>query len=182
MERPPEQKEQGPGSYEYALERFRRLKDRGRKEPFDSEDPEALDAIAALDAWEAKSGAAMQTIGGMEGAKLKVKAIRVPLEAGFTGKAVKADIKERLDDLYAQALNEKDPEVIAYVASELEQFEPKSAAEKAVEAKLAEAASAKPVDAVGILTLALFDPRFKRMGAALRQRLEQVRDEYKKKI
>ncbi len=176
---PPEKREQEPDSYERALELFRQLKEEGLKNPLNLENPKVQKAQDALEEWERNAGLLDVGIGGMERAKELVRAARIFLDAGFVGKATRADAKERLDDLYAFALRENDFEVIAYIGDEVEKLEPKSKLDQMIGEKLAEAAAATPVNAVGILTCMLFDPRFKRMSAEQRQAIEQARDSYK---
>lgn len=176
---PPEKKEQGPSGYERALELFTQLKEEGLKNPLDLESPKVKEAQDALEEWERQSGLLDVGIGGIERAKLLVRAARIFLDAGFTGKATRADAKERLDDLYAFALREDDSEVIAYIGSEVEKLEPKSKLDQMIGEKLAEAAATTPMNAVGILACLLFDPRFKRMTVEQRQTIEQARDSYK---
>lgn len=178
----PEKKENEPGSYEYALALFKRLKEEGVRNPFNLDNMKVQEAKDALDEYEGKEGLRTAGVGDMERAQKLVRSARLLLEAGFTGTAVREDVKERLDDLHAFALRENDPEVTAYIADELEKLEPKSAMDKKIEAKLAEAAAAaKPTDAVGILALALIDPRFKRMSSEQRVQIVQAKEDYKKK-
>lgn len=182
---PPEKKEQKPGSYEHALELFQQLREEGVKNPLNPDNPKVQEALDALDEYERQTGIGDMTSGiaTIERAREMVRAARIFLDAGFDGKQVTKDAKERMDDLYAYAQRESNPEITAYVSEELEKLEPKSQVERAVEAKLKEAAAAsKPSDAVGVLTCVLFDPRFKRAGDELRARLTRARDEYKLRI
>lgn len=176
---PPEKKEKEPGSYEHALELFKQLKEEGLKNPLDLENPKVQEAQDALEEWERKAGLLDAGVNGLERAKELVRAARIFLDAGFTGKATRADAKECLDNLYAFALREDDPEVVAYIGGEVEKLEPKSKLDQIIGEKLAEAAATTPVNAVGILTCALFDSRFKRMSVEQRQTIERARDSYK---
>lgn len=175
----PEKKEEEPGSYEHVLKLFKTLREEGLRNPLDAEHPKVREVQDALDEWERSAGLVDAGIGDMERAKKLVLAARILLDAGFAGKSVQADAKERLHDLYAVALRENDAEVIAYIGGEVEKLEPRNKLDRMIEGKLAEAAVATRTDAVGILTCALFDPRFKRMTAEQRRTIEQARDGYK---
>ncbi|MCC6934564.1 MAG: hypothetical protein IT406_02675 [Candidatus Yanofskybacteria bacterium] len=177
-----EKREKEPGSYEYVLGLFQQLHSEGTKNPLDVDDPKVQEAQDALDEWERREGLVEGGVGTFERARLLVRSARMFLEAGFTGKEMRADCRERLDDLFADAQREGNAEVIAFLAGELESLEPKSRVERMIDAKLAEAVAARPIDAVGILSLALIDPRFKRMSVELRTRIEQAREAYKANI
>ncbi|MEK7638038.1 MAG: hypothetical protein AAB375_01250 [Patescibacteria group bacterium] len=179
---PPEKKETELGSYENALELFKKLKEEGINNPLDLENPKVQEAQDALNEYEQQAGIVNMTsgIGSIERAQELVRAARIILDAGFSGKATRADAKGGLDDLYAFALRENDPEVIAYISGEIERLEPKSKLDQMIGSKLAEAAAAAPTSAVGILTCLLFDPRFKRMSSEQRRAVELARDSYRR--
>lgn len=172
----PDKKEAELNNYEHTLELFRRLKEEGLKNPLDEDNPKVWEARDALNAWEYKIGFRDDiAIGTMEQAKEFVRSSRLLLEAGFTGKAVRADTKERLDDLYAMALRGQDVEVVAYITSELEKIEPKNSVDRLIDAKIIEVDHVSPTDAIGILTCLLLDSRAKRMTVQQRQRIEDLR-------
>ena len=184
---PPEKgetKEAQPGSYEYALELFRHIKENDLDKSFDEDSPKIMEAQDALDSWERAEGLGVGGIGDLERAKKFVKSARIFLEAGHKGKQVMKDLKERLHELYAMAMKEQDPEVIAYVSAELESVEPKSKIDKLIEDRLAKEVfgATKPSDAYATLHIMLYsEPRLKRMNEQQRARLEKLKEEYKLK-
>ena len=172
---PPEKKEHAPGSYEFALELFKHLKQEGLKNPFDLDDLKVQGAQDALDEWERATGLNMGGVGDIDRARQLVRSARILLDAGFTGKAVQADALERLNDLLVFARREGNQAVTEYLEAEVERFEPKSGFEKLLSAKLAEATAMEPTDAIGTLTGFLFSPQAKRMSPEQRQRIEDLR-------
>lgn len=173
---PPVEQEDNPGTYEYALGLFRNLKESGVSNVFNMEDPRVQEAWNAFDVWELQEDIKRSGIENLDRAKKLVRSALLLLEAGFDGKDARDYARERLDDLYAFALQEKNQEVILYIASELEKIAPKSDLDQMIEAKMAEVEKMSPVDAIGNITcMLLFNAAAKRMTQEQRQRLEDLR-------
>jgi hypothetical protein len=176
----PERKESG--SYELALDAARLLHQSGVEDPFDAEDPRVLNGLSALEDWYHAQDLHMGGVGTPEKARNIVKAARIFLDAGFAGEAIAQAAMEKIQDEYATAQNEGSKEAMLVLGTALKEME-KEKMRELFDAKLLEAEAyvtqGKPRDAVGVLTLAQFDPRFKRLSEPVRSAFIRRRDEIK---
>ena len=139
------------------------------------------------------NGAAMdfqgqQLVGSVEKANDIVRCARLWIDAGYTAPKFRRAAIETLGDEHAVALAEGSEDVTKVLADALTAIEsglsdkkemvPAIASEKISEAlRLAQEGRAK--DAIGILTLAIFDPRIKRLPKSIRDQIVQLRDKIK---
>lgn len=188
---PVEKNEQLPPTYEKALDAVRMLKVAGVENPFDAEDPRVVDGLLPLEEWYQSKNLHMRGVGSAEKASDIIKATLIFIEGGFDGTAQLRAALEKLNDEHADAMREEGSEeavrllrgAIEAIEEKLGARNPKEKAPAILEAKLEEAAElvaqGKGVQAVGVLTFALFDPRFKRLPKAQLARIEEMRDRYK---
>lgn len=189
----PPKPEHEPGSYEHALEAVRALKADGIRNPLDSEDPAVLDRLDALEQWYYARGLNMAGVETVEKAQDLVRAARVFLDGGYTGKRFMKAAIEKLQDEHTAAMREGNAEAAAVIGAALDELEgqlgrsdPKEKMPAILAAKVEEAMAfaeqGKARDAAVVLTLALIDPRFKRLPKAELARIQELRDAYKARM
>lgn len=183
--------EREPISYERVLEAARGLKAEGIRDYHSESIPHAVYVQDLLDDWKSDADLIEVGIETADKARNIVRCARIWIDAGFSGLKPSRDAMEYLSDEYAMALNRGDSvEVLGILKSALESLErslgQKNPSEKMpakLAAKMREAeefvGAGRITDAVGVLTLALFDPRFKRISPQILEGVRHVRDSYK---
>ncbi len=182
--------EREPVTYERVLETMRALKSAGIKKPLGSEDPRAIEANDLLEEWRLSRGLHMRGIGSVEKASDIIRGALVWIEAGYNSTQDLKNAIEALSDEHADALREGNEGITNMFKSALDALDkqigqhlfteklPAQIVKKLEEAQEA-ALKGRTVDAVGILTMALFDPRFKRLPPDVLTQIRELRDSYK---
>ena len=188
-QQPGEQAERQPVTFEGILGEARRMKESKVKgDPLDPESPQFEALQRTIDAWRVEHGLHLAGVGSVEKANDIVRCARLWIDAGYTAPKFRRAAIETLGDEHAVALAEGSEDVTKVLADALTAIEsglsdkkemvPAIASEKISEAlRLAQEGRAK--DAIGILTLAIFDPRIKRLPKSIRDQIVQLRDKIK---
>ncbi|MCC6405244.1 MAG: hypothetical protein IT405_02550 [Candidatus Yanofskybacteria bacterium] len=184
--------EQEPASYERALDAVRAMRANGVSDPFDDEDERVLRGLELFEQWYHERGLHMRGIATPEKAVDIIRATRVFLDAGYTGKPFVDAALEKLRDEFADAQQEGVVGVADAIGNAIDVLEaalPPERKERPADilaTKMEEARRAadtgKARDAVGILSLALIDPRFKRLPKAVLATAQALRDELKQRM
>ena len=188
---PLSESERAPATYERALDAVRLLKASGVENPFDDEDERVIQTLAPLEEWYRERNLHMRGVGSVEKAADLIRAARIFIDAGYDAERFYKAAQEKLNDEHADALREEgNEEAVRLLRNALDAIEavlgtrdPKERVPAIVAAKLTEATrlaeQGKKADAVGILSLALIDPRFKRLSPDILAKVKELRDTIK---